>query len=434
MKYSLLLFLALFYGGMAIAQDAKVTAGMNAFRNSNFEKALDHFNEAIKNIDKVKDKNLPKVYYFRGKSLLELMSLAEKDETYQKYSEVALPAYKDFKKAEQFDKGKKYVKAIDIQMHFLQGHFFRNATQKVLALNNSDLEKSELSEIQAAAEQHLSAIEEIQVGHYLTLDLSAQLKLYQRDSTTAHTFFYAAIDQYKDNPPAEPDFYIGYTCYRAALLDATLKQSPATALKTIQFGRQLLAIETQRLEMTKGDYPQYYEQKKNGFAKADEDLEKMELIYYTQVPDRYNEALNRFKSTINNRPEDYDLHIAYAGLLEERDSKGAISVYKKAIRIDESKELGHYRLGALYNRLANEQFEQAEENKNLSQAKSLNKEGFEQLEKALDSFEKAHRANPKSKICIRAIMQTAQTLNRNDIYQHFEKIERNMEGKQLQPR
>jgi len=115
------------------------------------------------------------------------------------------------------------------------------------------------------------------------------------------------------------------------------------ALATLFDGQNLLKME-------------YSKHSSNGTLKAEQiatyekgmkDLVGFELDIYIHEASTEEEAQLRFNEVLVLYPEDYDMHIAYANLLEKTDPEMAIEEYKTAISINESREIAYFNLGAL---------------------------------------------------------------------------------------
>ena len=140
------------------------------------------------------------------------------------------------------------------------------------------------------------------------------------------------------------------------------------------------------------------------------DLIGFELDIYINEPSLIDEALVRFQEVLMLYPEDYDVHVAYANLLENVDLLLAIDAYETAISIDESRELAYFNLGAVYNNLGSEIYLKGLNVDNDAKADSLYNETDMYFRNAYRYMEAAHRLNPYSLETIIALIQLASTL------------------------
>ncbi|HHG84288.1 MAG TPA: hypothetical protein ENJ82_06020, partial [Bacteroidetes bacterium] len=66
--------LFLFLGTCLWAQDSKVTTGVVAFQGQDYKKAIDALNVGLADPSQLKEKNVPKAYYYRALSQLQYMA------------------------------------------------------------------------------------------------------------------------------------------------------------------------------------------------------------------------------------------------------------------------------------------------------------------------------------------------------------------------
>ncbi|MEL6865101.1 MAG: tetratricopeptide repeat protein [Bacteroidota bacterium] len=407
-----LYFFALF---ILSAQNSRVSDGIKAYEKGDYEKAIQHFNEALDQEQGLKSKNRVKAYYYRAKAQLDQLQQFQyqKDQAgTNEYRDAPLAAIRDLAMAASKDQSGRYTKAIRLEQNLLYNPLLREALASIQqAANQADLQAQEASRDRAT--QYIEEAINIQPQDYLPFDLLGQIALAEQDSMAALFNFAQAIDLYQKYPPQKPDFAIAYTYYHMALLKRHYKQSVEEALRSVQYGQQLLQVEYSRQVDMDANGEQRYQK---GLA----DLKNYELELYLHSPNHQAEAIDRYAQALKSQPNNYDLHLAYAQLLADHDKKQAITIYQKAITIDPSRFIGHFNLGALYHQQAKGYYHEASEASHLEAAKTAKKKGEMLMEKALKAFEQAHLIQPKSPTSLQHICTIAHLLERGEICQQYQ--------------
>ena len=127
-------------------------------------------------------------------------------------------------------------------------------------------------------------------------------------------------------------------------------------------------------------------------------------------------------------PQNYIKQVAYARLLEKVDQEKAISVYKKAITIDDRNVVAFFNLGALYVNRAAEVSQKAMETDDFEKAKKYEAEVNQHFKNALPYLEKAYRISPSDLTIIRALKQVTIYLEMTEDYQKYKEAERVLTG------
>ena len=77
MKIPLLFTTYLFVASGLFAQmDTKVTSGVVAYDQGDYEQAVEYLNEALSEPNQLKEKNVPKAYYYRAEARMKAMVAA----------------------------------------------------------------------------------------------------------------------------------------------------------------------------------------------------------------------------------------------------------------------------------------------------------------------------------------------------------------------
>lgn len=169
------------------------------------------------------------------------------------------------------------------------------------------------------------------------------------------------------------------------------------------------------------------EQKKT-YENAMISLIGFELDIYLNDKSLIDDALVRFREVMNIYPEDYDIHISYANLLENVDVNLAIDAYETAISIDDEKELAYFNLGALYNNLGSEYYLQGLNQDDDAVADSLYNKANNNFRLAYINMEEAYNRNPKFLPSIRALVQLSTSLGLEEKVEFYKRKEMELRG------
>ena len=420
MKKQMLFFVLLMFTAcsFALAQaDTKVTSGVVAHNNGDYEKALKYLDQALAAEGDLKAKNVPKAWYYKGKSLLGAMAMAAQagdQAKLEKYANAPLDAYECFKQAiAKDDDKKKYTKLAKVDLSQL----FNPMLQGGLMAMNAGGNDLALKFLNAAVEIGKTAFDK---EYYVTYDLRAQTHMALNDSTAAFEDFTKAHEFFDADLPQKPDLLIAYVYYRKALLFRYKKKDLDGALATINSGKEKLESEWARVQgmkdkLSADDLAAY--QKQYDDAKAD--LSSFELDILINAPDKLQEALNKFESAIAESPNDYIVHVAYASLLEKTDMDKATKMYEKAIAIDPEKQIAHFNLGAIYVNKAAELAKKANETDDNDEYDKLFNQMKEEFKNALPHMKKAHELEPEDRNVLTALMTITLNLEMTDQYDAY---------------
>jgi tetratricopeptide (TPR) repeat protein len=257
---------------------------------------------------------------------------------------------------------------------------------------------------------------------YMACDLLGQALMASGDSATAIINFNLAISSYKEHSPTKPDFLMAYVYFRKAIIERYHFKNNKRALVSLMEGQNFLNILYSKFKLTlsKEDKKSY----DNGML----DLIGFELDIYLNDTSLSDEALVRFREVMDLYPEDYDIHISYANLLEKIDMNLAIDAYETAISIDEERPLAYFNLGALYNNLGKDAYIAGLNEDNDPRADSLYNEATVYFRKAYVNMENAYNLNPRFLPTIRALVQLAGTLGLDEQKDFYQRKELEMRG------
>lgn len=402
-----------------LAQDSKITTGVVAYQQQDYDGAVEAFEVGLKDESSVKAKNLPKGYYYLGKSLIYQFQKAAQEQdnaALDKYGNNLLKAHTAFKNAKKHDDGK-WGEKVDKELGLLYNAFLTSA---VGALNKAtQLQGEQATTAYSETKKYLEICIEIDNSNYLGYDLLGQAELGLKDSTNAIKSFNKAAQAFITNPPSRADLLIGYVYYRIGLLERYMNNDLDKALTAIGQGKEIVEKEWERWQAMLVNLPD--EQKQavtEQYNNAKGDLSRFELDILLNSPSKLGEALVKFEKVAKEEPDNYTMQIAYAQLLENADPEKAIVVYQKAIKINPENSHAYFNLGALYNNIAAKYYNQANE-LDWEESEPLQQQAIEYMGKAYPNFQKVLEITPDDVATLRALAQLAISLDKVDDYKKY---------------
>jgi len=404
-----------------MGQNSKVSDAIQAYHAGEYQKAYDRAADALAGIDALSKDFAAAAFFYQAKSRVQLLRLAMESGDKEKLREMhnaLIDSYYDY--VEALGRADNQLKA-DIEAD-LSGLYNPILQTGLSALNTANDERQDAHVREAAlqaAKGYLEAAREISPT-YLASDLLSQVYLATGDSLRALELLGESISAYKSSPPGEPDMLMAYVFFRKAMIERYGLGNNRLALSTLHEGRQLVSNEHKRaVDLNSHSGQQAYE---NGMK----DLTGFELDIYLSDKSLLDEAISRFQEVIIQYPDDYDIHLAFATLLEQVDPLLAIDAYETAISLDESRELAFFNIAALYNNLGSEYYKKGLAVNDLPAADSLFSEADQCFRKAYIYMEEAFRLNPGSIETIRALIQLATTLGLEEKAEYYSGKEEEM--------
>ncbi len=412
------------------AQNSKVKAGIAAYEQEDYEKAVTEFDAALKKVKKLKSGYLPQAYFYRGKAQLGILKKAAMAGDMEKMESVdLLTAKDDFQHAIAHDDGNWGEKAKEeldkLRLNFVQlGLTYLN------------------SKIYEEAQAYLSAAAEIE-DEYVVNDLLAQIQMDNGEYKKAGELFDKSITLFQTNKPERPDLLMAYAFYRRAMIYSyysgeyfpmdelyePTKEDVENAFATLKDGQRVLEEEWSRAEAIKATIePERWTQWSRKYATAKDDLKRFELDLYLKFPDKAKEALGKFEEAVKAEPNNYILRVAYASILEKTDQEKAIYTYKKAIEIDKNKEVAYFNLGSMYINTAAEAQEKANVETDAQKAKKHTWEMKLNMTKAKPLFEKVLELSPTSLATVRALKLITTQLELTEEFKKYKALEAELSG------
>lgn len=423
MKYILINSLLILLASILHAQVMQFEQAKKYFNEGQYYKALEFFNQAINQERSGNGDLLTEAYYLRGITYIRLYGQAfagDDKEEQKRFEDALLSAFRDFISSLKYDKGS-YYRKIDLELKNLHHSLLQEGLKSLNEYNDLVFKGKTEARLLNRAADYLTAAHDIR-DTYLVNDLLGQVNLNKGMKKEARAFFLRAAELYNENLPDEPDFLMAYVYYRLAAIDK--QDSIRIALQNAERGIKLLQSEYLRFNSIKGNLaPPRIEEMEKQYALGMKDLENIKLDLYLSSQDLYVEALHVFEERLLASPDNVDLLVAYASLLERTDKQKAIETYQKVLNIDPNHRLALFNTGALYYGKGKELFELAQQEDISKQYQILMEEAMEDFELAKPYFEKILELDPSSLDVILALKTIAYILDDQDSYLKYQVME-----------
>lgn len=396
------------------------------FMDGQYYKALEFFNQAISQERNGNTELLVEAHYLRGLTYIRLHGEAfagDNKEEQKRFEDALLSAYRDFMSSLKYDKGE-YYKKIDLEIKNLHHSLLQEGLKSLNDYNNLVYNGKTDPKLLKRADDYLIAAHEIR-DTYLVNDLLGQVNLNKGMKKEARAYFTRSAELYTGQLPDEPDFLMAYVYYRLAAIDK--QDSVRIALQNAERGIRLMESEYERFVAIKGNLaPSRIEEMESQYALGMKDLENIKLDLYLSSQDLYVEALHVFEEKLLATPDNVEILVAYASLLERSDKEKAIETYKKVLQIDPENRFALFNTGALYYGKGKELFELAQKEDISKQYQILTEEAIQDFELARPYFEKVLELDPASLETILALKTIAYILDDKDAYLKYQVMENNL--------
>ena len=393
------------------------------FMDGQYYKALEFFNQAISQERSGNGEFLSEAYYLRGLTYIRLHGEAfagDNKEEQKRFEDALLSSYRDFVSSLSYDKGQ-YRQKVDLEIKSLHHSLLQEGLKSLNDYNDLVFNGRTDPKLLKRADDYLTAAYEIR-DSYLVNDLLGQVNLNKGMKKEARAFFSRSAELYSEHLPDEPDFLMAYVYYRLAAIDK--QDSVRIALQNAERGIRLMESEHDRMIAMKGSLsPARVDEMESQYALGMQDLDNIKLDLYLSSQDLYVEALHVFEEKLLATPDDVDLLVAYASLLERSDRQKAIDTYQKVLNIDPENRLALFNTGALYYGKGKDLFELAQTEDVSKQYQILTEEAINDFELARPYFEKALELDPKSLETILALKTIAYVLDDKEAYLMYQVME-----------
>lgn len=393
-----------------IAQSSKVVSAKIAVEQEQYDDALEKLNEALKKPNALKDRVLGDAWLYKGKALLgQFRKAAQTKNLAILEQDNVLEAYRCFEKVYDVTDDKGVIRATNAELQNIQYSIFP------IALGYMQ------SEDYSTAIEYISCCKAIEKrfpnnNKYSYYNVSGQCQLFSGDTLSATNDFIISKDAYKADQPDAPDFGIGYVYYYLAFIYRYQQDDADKTLAIIEEGLKHLETEKSRLISSKEPNEEALLQ---GYEQVKAELNRYELDVYINYPDKYVEALEKFKIAAEQNPEDESILLAYGNLVEKSDDDAGYEAYKKVLEINPSNTIALFNAGANrvnkgvgYARLANEESDYV---KSQEWQDKVN----EQFELALPYLEKCAELKPDDLYVLDALIQVTTQLELMDKYKEY---------------
>ena len=354
----------------SFSQNSKVTSGVISYNNGQYDDALEKLNTALENKGELKEKVLPKLYYYLSQAYLA----AGKDSALmEKYPRALLKAYEYYNTTKEVDTKGKYKNQLVLVEQDLWANIFNTGAT---AYNQDEYSDSQEYFVIA------SEMQPEDVNSHLMLGYSYWMA---KDTMPAIASLGKATEVYAANPPEEPNKDLA-TAFLIVGTVQNLKGMTRDALKTVSEGREMFPM--------------------NG------DLQRTELSIYQQNPDLFKEAQAKFEQAMKDNPNDFIIKVAYADLLDKNgQTEKSTALLQDVLNNDPDNLQANIQLGARYVNQAAEINEAKMKMNSEKEIDEANAKVKEKLQSAYPYMKKLHNLQPKEAEWINQLVNIAYYLD-----------------------
>lgn len=292
---------------LTLAQNSKVTSGVIAYDNGRFEESIEKLEEALSNKADLKEKNIPKAHIYLCRAYL---GVASDSSLMAQYPDAVEKAYMHYEQTKETDPDGKYEAMLTLTEQSLWPSIFNAGA---MAYNEEKYEDSRDYFIKAIA------LSPEDINSHIMLGYSNWM---MRDSSAAVETLRGAIDAYDANPVEESKNDIA----RAYLMIATVSDGKGNSAEALEI-----------LSEAREKFP------------TDRDLQRTELSIYQKRPDLFEGAKTKFEEAIKADPDDNNLKLAYADLLDKNgDRERAMTLFQEVLDADPDNVNANIQIGASF--------------------------------------------------------------------------------------
>ncbi len=388
-----LIFLISFFS-IVWAQRSKITSASLAIQDGDYETAIVKLKEALQRPELLKPNDFAKAY---TKLVTAYLYYYQKNQrkAFEKYPNLAEDAYNAYKKAQEYDRTKKYKKELDP---------LRTALANVLYLRGVDyFEKQRFKDARQLIENALTiygkdGVKDFYAAHLLY----AYTLMAEKDTAKAMTEIQKGIELYKTQPPKQKDPFVAHAYATLIQYYAQQPEKRKEALNLIDEAKRL--------------FPN------------NPSIKNAELQLLLN-PEMYEIALQRYKDEVEKNPKDIINLLVYAQLLEKKNPEEAVVYYKRALEIDPDHLQALYNTGALYINMGVEKNRASIKEEDANKSEALRKEAENYFRQALPYMERTlelldnnaqgeQNDNFRMNV-LRALVQITGYLGLDDKYQQY---------------
>lgn len=301
-----------------------------ASANKSFElgyylKALEYISPVINSKDQILEKKKAEINYMYAKGLLYLIE-TKNDSMASKLllSEYTLPltCYHSFEKA----------KSEDIILNAKIEKDLKSLYPFIIESADNALDKDLIT----YAHSFISIAQSIDQSNPKNNFVLAVLDIKKEDTLSAKELFAISTRDLNKADSIEA-IYASESYYYLSIINNEFYKNPRIAIEKLTEANRI--IDKMKLENTISESD--YESLKSMY-------DSYMLDIYLNYPGNEEEAIIKFKESVEKTPKNYSLVLSLADLLSQNHKEEAITYYQKAIDIDPNNYIAYYNLGALY--------------------------------------------------------------------------------------
>ncbi len=383
-RVTLLLALALLFSVALQAQKSKITSGVLAQNNGDVSGAVEKLTEALAHPEKVKkEKDLRKAHYYLHKAFYQVAVDSSLTELRGQYPDAAIKAKTHLVAALEGEEGKRYRNQATLDQ--AEPNLWAVLYNEGVNIFNSGFDTGERQDERAL--KYFLAAEDLDSTNFFTQRMLGATFLMVEDTLNTINHLENAIDIFKSK-------YVDVDEETKETLMATPAYENELGQMSYLF-QQLAVIYNQQNNFSKA--LEVIGEGKEILGK-DEGLTRQELGIYQSRPELFENAREKFESAIAESPDDINLKLSYAGLLEQNKlTEEAFEYYQEAYQTDPQSLQANYGMGAYYINTAALLSEKKMEMKKDAEIEEANNEIIELLKKAYPYMKWLHEKQPENR-------------------------------------
>lgn len=378
-KPILLLMLAIIMGLPLAAQPSKVTSGVLDFQNGNIAEAIEKLETALQAGEenpalfaKGKAKNIAKAHYYLHAAYGQVARDTSLRDLQAQYPDAALLAAEHLNLALNHEYGKTWQTKATLD-NAAMNVWYSLYSDGLNFFNESNYER---------ATQYFAAADEVNPDHFLTNRMLGTAQLMVPDTAAAVTSLEKSLSifqtRYVDGDDVE-----------------ALKATPEYEqdLSQVSYVAQQLAV----IYNAQGEARKALDVLRKGeeIDPNDPDMKRQELNIYNQNPELFEEAVAKFESAIKENPDDDQIKLAFASMLERNNrAEEALAIYQEVYAKNPNDLQANYGLGAAYINQAAAISEKKMKSNNDKDIAAYDQEIIALLRKAYPFMKKLHELQP----------------------------------------
>lgn len=408
-----LLLLSLFFIGSLSAQNQELQNAEDAFAKQDYAKTMQHLSILLNAPQQLRGDEPAQVYMLRAKTHINILHnaiKAENEELMEANRDNYILAYQDLLEAKRKVVSEAIKKEIVDLSGLLQINLRHLGAQFLTDVYYNDkLNKEARTALLDEAQKYLMACIVLMPEDYLSYDFYGQVMMLKRNREGALKYFKLASSNYKLNSTS-PDYGHFRVYANMAILYMQTKEVD-DALEILNIGR----IQLKNAYKQAGDTTDNQD-----YQRILQNMMDVEMDIYLNAPNKRPEALAKFKAAVNEKPDDYTLRLAYAGLLEQdKQTAESIAQYKAALELEENGFVALYNLGIIYLNQGLTAQQKASETTPASDKTTLTEEAQALYRLAVPILKRAHENKADDLPTLEALVLVTARLGMEEEYKHY---------------